>query len=69
VLCTFFDKNLVNEVWAFVAPVIIGGNDALSPIGGVGAATLAQAFCLKDKQIEQLEEDLLIRGKVVAKES
>lgn len=68
VLSAFFDGDQVNEVWAFIAPVIIGGEDAPSPIGGFGAATMQQALRLADRQIELLGDDVLIRGKVILDE-
>ena len=37
-------SGLVDEVVAFVAPVILGGERAPSPVGGAGAARVAQAW-------------------------
>lgn len=62
VLGVFFERGLVNEVWAFVAPLIIGGQDAPGPVGGAGFATLAQACRLQSPTIETVGCDFLIRG-------
>lgn len=62
VLGSFFDSGLVNEVWAFLAPLIIGGEAATGPIGGLGPATLAEALRLQEVNIEQVGSDFLIRG-------
>lgn len=61
VLGAFFDARLVDEVWAFIAPVIIGG-PAKAPVGGDGAATLADALRLADVTTEVLDGDILMRG-------
>ncbi|MCI5048142.1 MAG: bifunctional diaminohydroxyphosphoribosylaminopyrimidine deaminase/5-amino-6-(5-phosphoribosylamino)uracil reductase RibD [Aquisalinus sp.] len=63
VLGSFFDARLVDEVWAFIAPVIIGG-DAAVPVAGLGAETLDNAFRLQNTEIEQLHGTLLMRGAV-----
>lgn len=61
VLGAFFDAGAVDEVWAFIAPVIIGG-PAKAPVGGGGAATLADALRLADVTTELLDGDILMRG-------
>ena len=38
-LGSLFDAGLVDRVVAFVAPAIIGGDSALSPVGGTGVRT------------------------------
>ncbi len=64
VLGSFFDAGLVDEVWAFIAPAIIGGSGK-SPVGGDGAAVLADAFRLSDVKTEFLEGDILMRGRIL----
>ncbi len=60
----FLDAGLIDEVWAFLAPVVIGGRDAFGPIGGVGPARLADALRLDHTRLEQVGSDWLIRGRV-----
>jgi diaminohydroxyphosphoribosylaminopyrimidine deaminase/5-amino-6-(5-phosphoribosylamino)uracil reductase len=62
VLGSFFEAALVNEVWAFLAPLIIGGQAAQSPVSGSGSATLTDAFRLKHATVETVGCDFLIRG-------
>ncbi len=62
VLGSCFDGGHVNEVWAFLAPVLIGGCDAPTPVGGVGIAHMDEALCLSHTHIEQVGNDVLIRG-------
>lgn len=58
------DLNLVDRVAAFVAPVLIGGDAAPSPIGGKGARTMADVLRLDSVSIQRLGVDLLIEGRV-----
>ena len=62
-LGAFFDGDLVDEVWAFIAPVIIGG-PGKAPVSGAGAASLEDAFRLRDVETEVLGGDILMRGRV-----
>ncbi len=61
-LGSLFDAGLVDRVVAFVAPVIIGGDSALSPVGGVGVERMADALRLKDIQIQTFGEDVAVTG-------
>ncbi len=61
-LGSLFDDGLVDKVQAFVAPVIIGGIDAASPVEGLGADLMAHARRLKKTSIRQIGEDWLITG-------
>ncbi|MEL6378781.1 MAG: bifunctional diaminohydroxyphosphoribosylaminopyrimidine deaminase/5-amino-6-(5-phosphoribosylamino)uracil reductase RibD [Pseudomonadota bacterium] len=61
-LGSFFDAGLIDEVWAFLAPMIIGGGK--NAFGGTGAASLTEALHLDHIQTEQVERDILIRGQV-----
>jgi len=65
VLGSFVDAGLVDEVWAFVAPMLIGGKSAPAAIGGVGIDRLDDALRLHHLATEVLGEDLLIRGQVI----
>lgn len=64
VLGSFFDEGLVDEVWAFIAPVIIGGAGQ-SPVAGVGISSIADAFRLEDIDTQTLCHDILVRGRVI----
>ena len=63
-LGAFFRDGLVDRVWAFIAPLIIGGQEAPGPIGGPGVEKLKQAWRLHQVEIEVLEGDLWIQGDV-----
>jgi len=61
-LGSLFDRGLVDKVYAFIAPVIVGGRAAVPAVGGEGVETLAQASRLEGVHQEQLGEDLLVWG-------
>jgi len=61
---SFVAKKLVDKVDFFIAPKIVGGKEAKTPVAGTGILNLQEALTLKDIQIEKLEEDILIIGRV-----
>ncbi|MBA2664048.1 MAG: bifunctional diaminohydroxyphosphoribosylaminopyrimidine deaminase/5-amino-6-(5-phosphoribosylamino)uracil reductase RibD [Bradymonadaceae bacterium] len=61
---SLLERRLVDRVYAFIAPRLIGGADAPSPIAGLGAATMADVIDLEQRQIALLGDDVLIWGDV-----
>ena len=61
-LGSLFDLRLIDKVLGFIAPVIIGGARAISPVGGLGVDHLSDALKLGDLQVERIGEDLMITG-------
>lgn len=55
-------EGLIDEVCAFIAPKIIGGHAALSPVEGNGIEKMADAVALKDITVEQMGNDIMICG-------
>lgn len=55
-------ERLVNEVQLFAAPLLLGGQDAKSVIGGTSPARLADAVKLQDVRIRQIGSDFLVQG-------
>ena len=62
ILGSLFDDGLVDKVQAFVAPVVIGGSDAASPVEGNGADMMARARRLKGTSFRAVGDDWLITG-------
>jgi diaminohydroxyphosphoribosylaminopyrimidine deaminase/5-amino-6-(5-phosphoribosylamino)uracil reductase len=60
-LGSLFDEGLVDEVWGFLAPLIIGG-DGLPAVGGRGATMVANAWRLREVATDRLGDDILVRG-------
>ena len=57
--------GLVDRVYFFVAPRLIGGADALTPVEGAGVSRLAQAWRIEGLQVRRVGEDLLVSGDVI----
>ena len=64
VLGSLFDGGHADELWAFLAPVVIGGAAARPAIAGAGAETLAGAWQLRDPVVQSAGGDILVRGYV-----
>ena len=62
VLGSLADAQAIDEVWAFVAPTVIGGATAPSPIAGAGIQALASASAIEIEHTENTGGDLLVRG-------
>ena len=60
VLGALFDAGFVDEVLAFIAPKIVGGADAKTPVAGEGRELISQALSLGDVEWQQIGEDLLL---------
>ena len=56
--------GIVHRVQAYIAPKLIGGADAKSPVGGEGLAKMADALALKNVRSTPLGEDFLIEGRL-----
>jgi diaminohydroxyphosphoribosylaminopyrimidine deaminase/5-amino-6-(5-phosphoribosylamino)uracil reductase len=63
VLGTLADLGEIDEVHAFVAPLLVGG-PAASPIAGRGAAAIETALRLDRAVVEQMGPDAYIHGRV-----
>ena len=57
-LTSFFNAGLVNKVYTYVAPKIIGGIDSLSPITGSIFSCENSEFVLKHKEVLLLGQDI-----------
>ncbi|MDX6578127.1 MAG: diaminohydroxyphosphoribosylaminopyrimidine deaminase [Blastocatellia bacterium] len=56
------DAGLVNKITFFIAPMIIGGQDAPSAIGGDGAEKIADAKQLENVSVERRGRDIEVTG-------
>ena len=52
----------VDKVHAFIAPMLMGGETAKTPIGGTGFDSPQTALRLRDVTVEQLGADILVTG-------
>ena len=62
---SLFDCGLVDKVVVYISTgKIIGGSDALSPVGGCGPSVMRDVARLKNVRMEQFGEDIAIIGYV-----
>jgi diaminohydroxyphosphoribosylaminopyrimidine deaminase/5-amino-6-(5-phosphoribosylamino)uracil reductase len=61
-LGSMFDLGLVDKVTAFIAPTIIGGKDAPTPVGGAGFERIADALRLERVKWDRYGRDMAITG-------
>ena len=54
----------IDLVYAYIAPKLIGGKDAPSPIAGAGIPLMRDAYQLKDMEIIKLDKDICVKGKL-----
>ncbi len=57
-----FDHGLVDKLHAFLAPMVIGGEGALSAVLGHGVGGIGEAPRLSRLRVERLDEDVHIMG-------
>ncbi len=57
--------NAVDEVISFISPKIFGGKDAITPVSGNGISSIDEAYKLENMEVEQIGDDICIRGKVI----
>ena len=65
---SLFDQGLVDRVFAFIAPIIIGG-EACTAVAGRGTDKLAGAFRMERVTTARFGEDTLISGYVAHRQS
>ena len=58
------EAGIVNEIDAFIAPKIVGGNGK-SPVAGIGVETLDEAYMLELLSMETIDGDICARYKVL----
>ena len=64
VLGAFFDAGAIDEVHCFIAPKLIGGAAAPSPLAGLGRASMSDAMDLQFPRIEFFDGDIYFTGEL-----
>ena len=65
-LGSFRDAGQIDEAHVFVAPKLIGGDKALSPVGGLGIAAMGEAMGFGDPEVQVLDGDVWIVARRLA---
>lgn len=60
----FLKSGLIDEVYAFIAPKLVGGKEAKTTVEGQGISRMNEAVQLQQTEIEKIGEDILISGKI-----
>ena len=62
---SFFEADLVDQLTAVIAPIILGGDTAPAPVhGGFAARQVADAIRLEDVLVEMVGPDAVMRGTI-----
>jgi diaminohydroxyphosphoribosylaminopyrimidine deaminase/5-amino-6-(5-phosphoribosylamino)uracil reductase len=61
---SFLHDGLADKVEAFLAPMLIGGKDAKTPVEGDGFASLEAAVKLEQMTYQMIGSDILVTGYV-----
>jgi diaminohydroxyphosphoribosylaminopyrimidine deaminase/5-amino-6-(5-phosphoribosylamino)uracil reductase len=64
VLGSFLDARVVDRVYVFVAPKIIGGRDGVTAVRGGGVDRVSQSQEVRVTGVRQFDQDLLIEGRL-----
>ncbi|MDD2657763.1 MAG: bifunctional diaminohydroxyphosphoribosylaminopyrimidine deaminase/5-amino-6-(5-phosphoribosylamino)uracil reductase RibD [Candidatus Pacebacteria bacterium] len=59
---SLFDEKLVDKIFFFISPKIIGGKEAISSVMGDGISRVDKAIRVRDMKLRRLGEDILIEG-------
>ena len=59
------ESQIIDEVHAYIAPKLIGGYDAKTPVGGKGIEKMKDAVNLQNIHFENIADDILVTGEVV----
>ena len=58
------ESGVVQQVQAYIAPKLFGGQEAKTPVEGAGVPVPSAAFRLKNSSLTHLGEDILIESEV-----
>ena len=55
-------SGVIQKIWAFIAPKIVGGSGKYSPVGEMGLITMHQALPVERVTMEVIDQDILLQG-------
>lgn len=62
VITSMIEERLADKIIVFIAPIIIGGEDAKSPILGKGVDTVDEAVKINEITVKSFSHDIVIEG-------
>jgi len=60
-------EGIIDKVYSFISPKMIGGDKAITPVGGDGFEKIEDAITLNIDQISRFDEDILIEAYIIGK--
>lgn len=64
VISSFLKEEVVDRIYFFYAPIIIGGKDAPTPVEGEGVEDINSAIKVKNIKIKEIDDNFLIIGEI-----
>ena len=64
IAASVLQAGLVDKIYFFICPIIIGGRDAVNSIGGKGAGDIREALKLSNIKLQRIDDDLLVEADV-----
>lgn len=61
---SFIHQGLIDKIYTFIAPKILGGNDGIPSFKGEGIKSMQEIFKLKKIEYEVIDDNFLIIGEV-----
>jgi len=61
---SLLEDDLVDELHLFIAPIIIGGRDAVPAVGAEGVKSIKEAYRLHDMIVDRIGEDIHVFGRI-----
>ena len=61
---SFLKSGLIDKVYCFIAPKLLGGNDGISSFNGPGVEKMNNAYELENIEYEMLDGNLLCKGEI-----
>ncbi len=59
---SLLEQSLIDKLFVFIAPLIIGGKESPTAFTGSGIAALKQAWSVEEVELKQFDRDLLLIG-------
>ncbi|MCK9203080.1 MAG: bifunctional diaminohydroxyphosphoribosylaminopyrimidine deaminase/5-amino-6-(5-phosphoribosylamino)uracil reductase RibD [Bacteroidales bacterium] len=57
--------GIVDKIVTFIAPKILGGKNAPTPVGGDGIPLMEQAVMLEDMKARKIGQDIMVEGRIM----
>ncbi len=64
---TAIKEGIVDKVISFISPKIVGGKDALTPVGGSGIKNLKNAITLNIENVTKIDDDIMVEAYIIHK--